>query len=196
MLLPLSRPVPPAIASNGLGELLAELVEPQFRIGQLAIDESQSLDAHSDMRGGSLNGSLSDAECRLAQFAQHLGHVETAYTVFFQHARTFPQLKNHWWHRLAIVAFTVTIALVGYQAWQTPLQEDAQAYGNCLVMRTDANPNITLTSAEQICAAIWPIHPLLDFTLGLAAALVTFYALQLLYYKVVLYVAFGSRALE
>src|SRR5262249_2947471 len=79
MLLPLSRPVPPAIASNGLGELLAELVEPQFRIGQLAIDESQSLDAHSDMRGGSLNGSLSDAECRLAQFAQHLGHVETAY---------------------------------------------------------------------------------------------------------------------
>src|SRR5262245_47835967 len=42
--------------------------------------------ALSDMRGRSLNGSLSDAECRLTQFAQYLGRVETAYTVFLQYA--------------------------------------------------------------------------------------------------------------
>ena len=40
----------PGVASNGLGELLAEPVELSPRIAQLAIDESQSLDAHSDMR--------------------------------------------------------------------------------------------------------------------------------------------------
>jgi hypothetical protein len=53
MLLPLSRHVLPVSASNGLGELLAEPVELSSRIAQLAIDESQSLDGHSDMRGRS-----------------------------------------------------------------------------------------------------------------------------------------------
>src|SRR5262245_23811900 len=62
MLLPLSRHVLPVSASNGLGELLAEPVELSFRIAQLAIDE-----------------------CRLTQFAQYLGRVETANTVLLQH---------------------------------------------------------------------------------------------------------------
>jgi hypothetical protein len=76
----------PVIPGNGLGELLAKLVELQLRIGQLAIDKPQSFDGHSDMRGRSLNGSLSHAERRLAQLAQHLGCVETTYTVLLQNA--------------------------------------------------------------------------------------------------------------
>jgi hypothetical protein len=86
MLLPLSQHVLPVIPGNGLGELLAKLVELQLRIGQLAIDKPQSFDGHSDMRGRSLNGSLSHAERRLAQLAQHLGCVETTYTVLLQNA--------------------------------------------------------------------------------------------------------------
>src|SRR5215471_14644712 len=81
MLLLLSRHVLPIIPGNGLGELLTEPVDLQYGIGQLAIDESQLLDGHSDMRGRSFNGSLGDAERRLAQLAQHLGCVETTYTV-------------------------------------------------------------------------------------------------------------------
>src|SRR6516164_1994308 len=87
MLLPLSRNVLLAIPGNGLGELLTEPVDLQFRIGQLAIDESQSLDDRSDMRGRSRSGSLSHAERRLAQLAQHMGCIETTNTVFLQHAR-------------------------------------------------------------------------------------------------------------
>src|SRR5262249_57975471 len=44
VLVPLSRHVLPLIPSNELGKLLAESVELQFGIGQVAIDESQSLD--------------------------------------------------------------------------------------------------------------------------------------------------------
>src|SRR5215468_8790220 len=86
MLLALSRHVLLA-SGNGLGELLAEPIELQFRIGQLAIDESQSLDDRSDMRGRSRSGSLSHAERRLAQLAEHMGCIETTNTVFLQHAR-------------------------------------------------------------------------------------------------------------
>src|SRR5262245_28114939 len=84
MLLPLPRHVLPIITGNGFGELLAEPAELYFRIGQLAIDESQSLNGHSDMCSRSLNGSLSHAKRRLAQLAQHLGCVETTYTVLLQ----------------------------------------------------------------------------------------------------------------
>lgn len=82
MLLPLSR----HILRVFLGELLTQLVEFKLRFFQLAIDESQSLDGHSDMCGRSLNSSLSDSECRLAQLVQHFGCVETTYSVFLQHA--------------------------------------------------------------------------------------------------------------
>ena len=76
MLLPLSRHVLPVIRGDGLGELLAEPVELQLRIGELAIDNPQSLDGHSDMHRRSPNGSLSYAERRFAQLAQHLGRVD------------------------------------------------------------------------------------------------------------------------
>src|SRR5215831_4949599 len=86
MLLPLSRHALPVICGNGLGKLLAEPVELQLRIGELAIDNPQSLDSHSDMRRRSLNGSLSHVERRFPQLLQHLSRVETTYTMLLQNA--------------------------------------------------------------------------------------------------------------
>ena len=71
MLLPLSRHVLPIIPGDGLGELLAKAIELHFCISQLAIDEPQSLDGHSDMRGRGLSCPLSDTECWFAQLAQY-----------------------------------------------------------------------------------------------------------------------------
>src|SRR5262249_42234544 len=87
VLLPLSRHALPVIFGDRLGELLAEPFELQLRISQLAIDESQSLDDRSDVRGRSLNGSLGHAERRLAWLSPYMGCIETTNTVFIQHAR-------------------------------------------------------------------------------------------------------------
>ena len=69
MLLLLSRHLLSIMPGYGFGELRAEPIEQQFGICQLAIEESQSLDGHSDMRGRSLHRSLGHAECRFLQLA-------------------------------------------------------------------------------------------------------------------------------
>ena len=81
MLLLLSRHVLPIIAGNGLSELLAEAVELQPGIGELAIDKPHLRDHHSDVRSRGLRCALSYSQGRFAQLTDHTGRVETAYAM-------------------------------------------------------------------------------------------------------------------
>ena len=55
----------------------------------------------------------------------------------------------------------------------------------------NAQGQITATK-QSTCAVLDPVHPFLDFGLGLLAANFTFYLLQLIYYKIILYIVLGS----
>jgi hypothetical protein len=86
MLLLLSRHVLPIIAGNGLGELFAEAVELQPAIGELAIDEPQLRDHHSDVRSRSLRCALSNSQGRFAQLTDHTRRGETAHAMALENA--------------------------------------------------------------------------------------------------------------
>ena len=86
MLLPLSRHVLSFLSTNRFGELLAEPIELLFRVSQLAIDDPQLHDHHSDVSSGSLPGPLSDAQGRLAQLTDHMGRVETTDAIALENA--------------------------------------------------------------------------------------------------------------
>ena len=109
MLLLLSRHVLSLVSANGFGELFAEPVELQFCMRQLAIDEPQLLDHHSDVSGRRLRCPLRHAQGRLAQLTDHMRRVETAYAITLEntsngrlaHARgfvrrrcEFPQIED------------------------------------------------------------------------------------------------------
>jgi hypothetical protein len=106
-------------------------------------------------------------------------------------------LKRYWWHRLLVVVFAVVVFSTGVCVWQAALQEEVGGYSSCIQISIDAYDDGTYTQSQYVaeqqqCSVIYPIHALLDFSFGLLAALATFYILQLIYYKVILYIVFGS----
>jgi hypothetical protein len=77
------------------------------------------------------------------------------------------------------------------EAWQVPLQQKVKAYSSCVVASATVFSR-TFVVADAMCSELWPIHSRLHFTMGIATAVYALYVLQLIYYKVLLYVVFGS----
>ena len=107
-------------------------------------------------------------------------------------------LKKYWWHRLLVVVFVVSVFSTGVYVWQTVLHQEVAGYLSCIsadITQEYANNTYNqnhFTAEQQQCSSTFPVHALLDFGIGFVAAVITFYFLQLIYYKVILYVVFGN----
>ena len=104
--------------------------------------------------------------------------------VFFPFRR--PDLGRHWWHRLAVVAFFAVITMVWIGIWIGGNRSELQDYRSCLEL---AN----LAEKPSDNCVVFPPHAGANFVIGVIAALVSSYLLQLIYYRVVLYVIFGGN---
>jgi hypothetical protein len=120
--------------------------------------------------------------------------------ILFPFNSKYQHLKKYWWHRLFIVIFVLVVLFVGVSVWQSALQQEAKGYKDCI---TSSNyiydsgylpiPANQSAITEQKCSDTFPIHPLLDFSFGLIVAIITFYFLQIIYYKILLYIVFGPK---
>ena len=122
---------------------------------------------------------------------------------FFPFSQKYKYLNKYWWHRLLAVIFIVIIFSIGYFTWQSSLQSEVAGYSNCYQLNSDiydgtynylspTKADKQWETAKRECLDAYPIHSLLDFGLGLIMAIITFYLLQFIYYKIILYIVFGS----
>ena len=102
-----------------------------------------------------------------------------------------------------VVIFAIIVILSGWYTWQYSVQSEVAGYSNCYQLKSyiydnSSSPN-TYTQWEigkQECLANYPIHGLLDFSFGVIVAIITFYFFQVVYYKVLLYIIFGSKPVK
>jgi hypothetical protein len=122
----------------------------------------------------------------------------------FPFASTYPQLQDKWWHRLAVVIFYAVIIGIGIYTWQSALEADISPQTFCIqtvyevytaspVSQDSLNQN---NIGLQKCESDFPTHRIQDFFLGLTASLITFYLLQVIYYKIFLYIVFGKTSIK
>src|SRR5262249_31163861 len=82
---PLPRCGLPILRGNWLRELLAEPVELLPGLGELAVDEPNTLDQPTDASGRRLDCTWRNCQSGLAQLAQDMGRIETADAVILEY---------------------------------------------------------------------------------------------------------------
>ena len=114
-----------------------------------------------------------------------------------------PQLKEHWWHRLALVLFVLITLSSSVITWRTLNAIDVEGYGRCVQPVMDTYFSVPIPISEENLQknitglqGCWDVyHPrsqFFNFTITGIVSIVIFYLLQILYYKVVLYVIYGK----
>jgi len=111
-------------------------------------------------------------------------------------------LDRHWWHRLFVVLFFLVVFGSGINVWRSLNESDFQGYYACHQQNLDEYMQAPVSQASlnqqkvgaQRCEDSFPIHTSWNFVAGLIFAIIVFYLLQLIYYKVFLYVVFGNQA--
>lgn len=96
-------------------------------------------------------------------------------------------MKQYWWHRLATVVFfgLLTTILIGVPVALN--QKEMQSYEWCLGVNLQTNTQ----PMDSGCAAFLP-HTGENWLAGLIAAVLFHYLAQVVYFKVFVFIIFGS----
>ena len=112
--------------------------------------------------------------------------------ILFPYSGAYKKFSANWWHRMLIVIFVIAVFLAGYSTWMSFLQTEEVGYTSCDMLQKamySHNPSPVaereLQIGERQCLIDHQIHPLVDFGVGLFAAVVAFYLFQFLYYKAI-----------
>lgn len=80
-------------------------------------------------------------------------------------------------------------------AWGNLNQYEGSGYVSCFTLRYSlnslSNPSIADVAAE--CERLYPVHSLFNFGISLLLTVIIFYLVQFIYYKVILYIVYGSN---
>jgi len=109
--------------------------------------------------------------------------------LIFPFGEKWSHLKNIWWHRTLVVLFFLSEITCLLWIWFSQNASELQGYSSCfqlyLAMAKDS-------IAEQSCSAFLP-HSGENFLGALFISVLLWYLLQILYYKVFLYIVFGNQ---
>ncbi len=124
-------------------------------------------------------------------------------SILFPFSKNYTQLKNYWWHRLLIVAFILAVSFSGIFVWVSSNEADSSVYVSCLTTEIYVYDNSKSPDADQKyeagkkrCSESFDQyrHPLINLIFGLVTAAITFYVLQVIYYKLALYIVYGKKS--
>ena len=97
-------------------------------------------------------------------------------------------LNKFWWNRLFLVAFVILILFTLFSVWLGLNNEEIDRRVICL--------SFNAQSEIKTDCDVFEVHSGFNFLLGLLSAIAINYLLQLLYYKVILYIFLGNKLKE
>ncbi len=112
--------------------------------------------------------------------------------IFFPFAIKYTHLIKHSWHRFAIVAYWIIIifSLFGvFSSIQTP---EINNRANCFSMQIELHPTNALQAMDANCSVFQPDTGF-NIIVAIIATLIISYLIQIVYYKIILYVALGKN---
>ncbi len=123
--------------------------------------------------------------------------------IFFPFKFQHFNLSQYWWHRLTVVVLFVCVFGSGIYVWRSLNQSDSEGNFACheanlnAYMQTSVPISQTALDKQkegaQRCEDKFPVHSEWNFIAGVIVGIITFYLLQLVYFKVFLYIVFGNR---
>jgi hypothetical protein len=112
--------------------------------------------------------------------------------LFFPFARSFErlQLSRRWWHRLFFVLFLAGLPALCLYVWLSLNVAELDEYSHCYDFQIRYGHE---ENASEYCEQLYHPHPWTNFAVGVGAALLSGYVLQIAY-RVGLYIAFGKSS--
>jgi hypothetical protein len=107
--------------------------------------------------------------------------------VLFPFAHKYPELHKYWWHSLFVVIFFIAVLSILFSVYISLIIAEMDSYARCV----HSNVNLGL-SMNQGCD-VFVVQPALNFSGGLLASMVSFYLLQLIYYKIFVNIVFRNK---
>jgi len=102
----------------------------------------------------------------------------------------YRDLNKFWWHRFFLVIFAILIVATLLSVWIGLNKEEMDGYIACVGLSNYSE------IASTKCGEIYKIHSSGNFLIGLAASLVVNYLIQIIYYKVILFIFLGEKLFE
>lgn len=109
--------------------------------------------------------------------------------IIFPFGRTFERLRlsGRWWHRLFTVLFFATVPVLCLWVWVSLNRWELRDFSLCYDFQ------IRHENIPGYCEQLFPVHRWMNLGIGLGAALLSSYVLQVAY-RVGLYIAFGKTS--
>lgn len=115
--------------------------------------------------------------------------------IIFPFYNKYPKLGNLWWHRLLIFIFFVSIFSVFVFTWIGSNMHEISLRDQCLSpIYSNYTDSFELIKIRiHSCYEIFTVNGRDNFLWGLVAMIVANYLLQVIYYKIFLYIIFGNK---
>lgn len=107
----------------------------------------------------------------------------------FPFANQRPNLDKSAWHRLVKVLFFVGLPIFLVWSWIAIVNLEYAPTQNCVDYIIEFNPFQDMSH----CFELSKVHHIVDFWIALGLTLSTLYFLQVIYYKVILYIILGKN---
>lgn len=102
------------------------------------------------------------------------------------HAK-YTYLNRYWWHRLFVAIFFALVFAILFLVFTYLNKSEMDPYSACISLNLSLNKAI-----NQVCD-VFAVHPKINFMSALFAALASNYIMQLIYYKIFIYIVFGKK---
>lgn len=112
--------------------------------------------------------------------------------IFFPFSKKYSYLSKYAWHRFAVVFYWILIIFSLGGIWIPFQSQQVRSFNACYQTWMEITPNISLQSLNDHCGTLKP-DTWTNFAVAVILVLVISYIVQVIYYKVILYVAFGKN---
>ncbi len=112
---------------------------------------------------------------------------------FFPFTNKYTQLANYAWHRFAIVIYWLIIGVSLIGTYFVLMANQTSLLDNCYRLHIALNPQNGIQTMESSCSA-WNTTPGPNLIAAVVGTLVLSYIIQILYYKIILYIIFGRNS--
>lgn len=115
--------------------------------------------------------------------------------ILFPFSNKNTSIEKYWWHRLFIVLFFIFIVYTFFFTMASLNRQELNAYSYCLSLGDSMKiyTGETNNFINANCDKSFPVHRLLNFGLALLSTILLWYLLQIIYYKILLYIVFGRN---
>lgn len=114
---------------------------------------------------------------------------------FFPFAKKYSHLSKYVWHRLAMVIYWILLACILYGIYHSLQSPEFNAIVTCHQTWMQTVPGISLQTLDADCAG-YSLDTGFNFTMALIGTFIASYLIQIIYYKIVLYIVLGKKTEE